>query len=110
MVTDVVGNLGHVRIIQSGIDFVKDEERGRLVAVHSEQKRQRRHRLFPSRKMLHVPEALERWHSVVFDAIEVGFVRILHVQVANHALVFSLRPLAPPQLTLALPLADWDPW
>lgn len=39
--TDVVGDLGNIGVIQSGINFVKYKERSRLIAVKFHVKRAR---------------------------------------------------------------------
>lgn len=82
VVTDVSRDLGDVGVVEGGVDFVKDEEGGGLVAVHGEEEGQRRHGFFAAGEVLHVAEAFERRHGVVFDSVEVGLVGVFDVEVA----------------------------
>ena len=82
MLADIIRDLGHVRIIEGGVDLVQDEEGRRLVAVDGEEEGEGGHGFLAAGEVLHVAEALERGHGVVFDAVEVGLVGVFDVEVA----------------------------
>lgn len=81
MLANVIRDLRHIGIIQRSIDLIKHEERRWLVAVHCKEEGQGRHGLLAARKVVHVSEALERRHRVVFDAGEVGLVGVFDIEV-----------------------------
>ena len=87
MLVDVVCNLGDVGVVEGGVDLVEDEEGRGLVAVDGEEEGEGGHCFFAAGEVLHVAEALEGGHGVVFDAVEVGLVAIFHVEVAREVLV-----------------------
>ena len=82
MLADIIRDLGHIRIIEGGVDLVQDEEGRRLVAVDGEEEGEGGHGFLAAGEVLHVAEALERGHGVVFDAVEVGLVGVFDVEVA----------------------------
>ena len=82
MLTNVVGDLGNVRVVQGGIDFVENEERRRLIAVNGKEQCQGGHGLLATRKMIHVAKALEGRHGVIFDAFQIGFVGVFDVKIS----------------------------
>ena len=51
--------------------------------MHGEEEGERGHGLFAAGEVLHVAEALEGGHGVVFDAIEVRLVAVFHVEIAK---------------------------
>lgn len=83
VVANVSRDLGHIGVVEGGVDLVEDEEWGRLVAVDGEEESERGHGFFAAGEVFHVAEALEGRHGVVFDAVEVGLVAIFHVEVAR---------------------------
>ena len=83
MLAYVVGDLCYIGIVQCSIDFVKHKEGRRLIAVDCEKKGEGGHGLFAAREMIHVSEAFERWHGVVFDAGEIGLIGVFDVEVTS---------------------------
>lgn len=69
VVADIRGDFGDVGVVEGGVDFVQDEEGRGLVAVDGEEEGERGHGLFAAGEVLHVTEALERGHGVVFDPV-----------------------------------------
>lgn len=69
MVADVGRDLGHVGVVEGGVDLVQDEKRGRLVAVDGEEEGEGGHGFFAAGEVFHVAEALEGRHGVVFDSV-----------------------------------------
>lgn len=65
-----------VRIVERGVDLVEDEEWARRVCVDGKEECEGGHCFFAAGEVLHVAEALQWGHGVVFDTREVGFVVI----------------------------------
>jgi hypothetical protein len=81
MLLDIVLDLLYVGVIERSIDLIKNEERTGLVRVHSEEECEGSHRLLTTGKMLHVTEALEGRHGMVFDARQIWAVAVLDVEI-----------------------------
>jgi hypothetical protein len=81
MFTDILRHTPNIHIIQRGIHLIEHEERTGLVTMNREQQRQRRNRFLATTQMLHIPEALQRGHSVVFQAGKIGLGAVFHVEV-----------------------------
>ena len=82
MLSYVLGDSSNVRIVESGVYFVEDEKGTRLVRVDCEEEGEGGHCFFAAGQVLHVSEAFERRHGVVFQPGEVGLVGVFYVQIA----------------------------
>lgn len=82
MFANIAGDFGHIGVVERSVDLVEHEEGRRLVAVHGEEEGQRGHGFLAAGQVLHIAEAFERRHGVVFDAVEVGFVAVFHVEIS----------------------------
>lgn len=83
MLSNILANPCHIGIIQRGVYFVQDEKGGRLVAVDGEEEGESGDGFLAAGEVLHVTEAFEGGHGVVFYPREVGLVTIFYVEVAK---------------------------
>lgn len=74
VVVNVVGDTGHVGIVESSINLVEHEEGRWLVGVNGKQQSERCHGLLTTRQVLHIAESLQGRHSVVLDTVEVWLI------------------------------------
>ena len=68
MPTYIIRQPRGIRIVERRVDLVEHEKRRRRVRVDGEEQGQRGHGLFAAGQVLHIAEALEGGHRVVFDA------------------------------------------
>lgn len=83
MFANIIGDFGDIGVVERGVDFVEHEEGRRLVAVHGEEEGERGHGFLTPGQVLHVPEAFEGRHGVVFDAVQIGLVAVFHVEITK---------------------------
>jgi len=81
---DVVSNLGNISVVEGRIDFVKHEERRRLVTVDRKKKGKRSNCFFASGKLFHIPEPFHRRHGVILDTSKVWFLAVPTLGMPHH--------------------------
>jgi hypothetical protein len=88
--TNVIAYLSQVDIVQGGVNLVHDKERSRVERMNCKQEGERSNSLFAATKLLHVAEALHRWHCIEFHSSLVGLFGVVQTKVG----ISSQRMLA----------------
>mmetsp|Transcript_81461 Transcript_81461/g.162036 ORF Transcript_81461/g.162036 Transcript_81461/m.162036 type:complete len:265 (-) Transcript_81461:2466-3260(-) len=88
--TNVLGNLRDVDVVEGGVDLVHHEEGRGAEAVDREEQREGGDSALAARELVHVAESLTSGHGRILGAVQVGFIRVLEREVGGAALQHAL--------------------
>ena len=87
MLADVPSDARDVGIVESGVDFVEDEEGRGLVGMDGEEEGKGGHSLLAAGEVFHVAKAFERGHCVVLESSSIWLVGFFGIEVAVQELI-----------------------